>query len=197
MAGFDPSTEACLVDRRYELGREVADRMTSAALGRGRLSREPHGFPPILPPFHGGYDQIPSDSRRHRPATREHTNSQIAKVLTDTNGNGRTRRANPGMAVRPTAGSLPAAMRCGDAPSGAPRSHPLTTSAPIRAQRGDRREPVRFKRRPLAAAGFGRLRERLQTDAPYAPDCGFSRHRSRCESPASTRPRDRGQPQVA
>ena len=37
-------------------------------------------------------------------------------------------------------------MRWGDAPSGAPRSHPLTTSAPIRAQRGDRREPVRYKR---------------------------------------------------
>ena len=34
-------------------------------------------------------------------------------------------------------------MRWGYAPSGAPRSHPLTTSAPIRAQRGDRREPVR------------------------------------------------------
>ena len=31
----------------------------------------------------------------------------------------------------------PVTMRWGDAPSGAPRSHPLTTSAPIRAQRGD------------------------------------------------------------
>ena len=81
-------------------------------------------------------------------------------------------------------------MRWGDAPSGAPRSHPLTTSAPIRAQRGDRREPVRYKRRPPTAAGFGRLRERLQTDAPCAPDCGFSRHMSRCEPRASTRPRD-------
>ena len=81
-------------------------------------------------------------------------------------------------------------MRWGDAPSGAPRSHPLTTSAPIRAQRGDRREPVRYKRRPPPAAGFGRLRERLQTDAPCAPDCGFSRHMSRCEPRASTRPRD-------
>ena len=81
-------------------------------------------------------------------------------------------------------------MRWGDAPSGAPRSHPLTTSAPIRAQRGDRREPVRYKRRPPTAAGFGRLQERLQTDAPCAPDCGFSRHMSRCEPRASTRPRD-------
>ena len=81
-------------------------------------------------------------------------------------------------------------MRWGDAPSGAPRSHPLTTSAPIRAQRGDRREPVRYKRKPPTAAGFGRLRERLQTDAPCAPDCGFSRHMSRCEPRASTRPRD-------
>ena len=30
-----------------------------------------------------------------------------------------------------------APARWGDAPSGAPRSHPLTTSAPIRAQRAD------------------------------------------------------------
>ena len=73
----------------------------------------------------------------------------------------------------------------------APRSHPLTTSAPIRAQRGDRRVPVRHKRRPLAAAGFERLREGLQTDAPSAPDCGFSRHISRPELPASTCPPDR------
>ena len=85
-------------------------------------------------------------------------------------------------------------MRWGDAPSGAPRSHPLTTSAPIRAQRGDRREPVRYKRKPPTAAGFGRLRERLQTDAPCAPDCGFSRHMSRCEPRASTRPRDPSNP---
>ena len=54
----------------------------------------------------------------------------------------------------------------------------------------NRREPVRYKRKPPTAAGFGRLRERLQTDAPCAPDCGFSRHMSRCEPRASTRPRD-------
>ena len=62
-------------------------------------------------------------------------------------------------------------MRWGDAPSGAPRSHPLTTSAPIRAQRGDRREPVRvqaettyggrFRTPPGASADRRTLRARL------------------------------------
>ena len=38
----------------------------------------------------------------------------------------------------------------------------------IRAQRGDRRQPVRHTRRPLAAASFGRLPECSQTDTPSA-----------------------------
>ena len=45
-----------------------------------------------------------------------------------------------------------APARWGDAPSGAPRSHPLTTSAPIRAQRADRREPGDHLRRPVSDA---------------------------------------------
>ena len=77
---------------------------------------------------------------------------------------------NLSSAIYRTVGAFPGPDGLGDAPSGAPRSHPLTTSAPIRAQRADRREPVRYKRRALTAAGFGRLRERLQTDAPCAPD---------------------------
>ena len=90
--------------------------------------------------------QLQADSLQHRHCTP----GQAA-----TAGDSRLqRRPKPSCAVRPTAGSLPAAMRCGDAPSGAPRSHPLTTSAPIRAQRGDRRKPVRFKRRPTCGGRF-------------------------------------------
>ena len=57
-------------------------------------------------------------------------------------------------------------MRRGDAPSGAPRSHPLTTSTPIRTQRAARRGPARPKRRPPRGGRFrpaiGRARRRTR-----------------------------------
>ena len=65
-----------------------------------------------------------------------------------------------------------APARWGDAPSGAPRSHPLTTSAPIRAQRADRREPGDHLRRPVSDAS-GSVCRQMHPARPTATRDGW------------------------
>ena len=119
-------------------------------------------------PSRGNDRPIPSEAARSATALRKRPQTDVRSAWSSAS---RTKRG----LNRPRLPSVPAAR---SHPQASPRSHPLTTSAPLRAQRGDRQEPVRHKRRPLAAVGSDASGSACRQTHPPRPTGCFSRHMS-------------------
>ena len=123
---------------------------------------------PSQRPSRGHVQPLPLLTERSATALRKRPQTDVRSAWSSAS---RTKRG----LNRPGLPSVPAAR---SHPQASPRSHPLTTAAPIRAQRGDRQEPVRHKRRPLGAVGSDASGSACRQTHPPRPTGCFSRRMS-------------------